>query len=100
MSRISVQISCQLCKYNRTVNNRINSLHERALRIVYKDYNSSFQQLLDKDQTVTIHHRNLQRLVTEMYKVKNGISPKMMNNIFNEIPNTYSLRNNRICTVV
>ena len=51
---------------------------------------------MDKDQTVTIHHRNLQKLVTEMYKVKNGISPKMMSNIFNEIPNTYSLRNNRI----
>ena len=31
-----------------------------------------------------------------MYKVKNGISPKMMNNVFNEIPNAYSLRNNRI----
>ena len=82
--------------HNRTANNRINSLHERALRIVYKDYNSSFQELLDKDHTVTIHHRNLQKLVTEMYKVKNGISPKMMNNVFNEVPNTYSLRNNRI----
>ena len=82
--------------HNRTANNRINRLQERALRIVYKDFNSSFQELLDKDNTVTIHHRNLQKLATEMYKVKNGISPEMMNWVFNEIPNTHNLRNNRI----
>ena len=82
--------------HNRTANNRINSLHERALRIVYKDFNSSFQELLDKDNTVTIHHRNLQKLATEMYKVKNGISPVMMTCIFNEVHNKYNLRNNRI----
>ena len=33
---------------NRALNNRINSLHERALRLVYKDFNSSFQQLSEK----------------------------------------------------
>ena len=64
--------------------------------MVYNDYYSSYQELLDKDRTVTIHHRNLQKLVTEMYKVKNNLSPMIMKNIFTEIPNTYNLRNNRI----
>ena len=82
--------------HNRTMNNHINRLHERALRLVYKDSLSSFQELLDKDKTVTIHHRNLQKLATEMYKVKNGLSPVIMNDIFHEIPNNYNLRNNRI----
>ena len=49
--------------HNRTLNNKINRLHERALRIVYKDTNddSTFEDLLDKDGAFTIH-RNLQRL--------------------------------------
>ena len=56
---------------SRTLNNRINKLHERAPRLVYKDDEYTFEQLLDKDNTVTIHHRNLQKLATEMYKIQN-----------------------------
>ena len=56
--------------HNRTLNNKINRLHERALRIVYKNEKLTFQELLDKDDSVTIHHRNLQRVATEMYKKK------------------------------
>ena len=82
--------------HSRTLNNRINKLHERALRLVYKNPYASFRELLDKDKTVTIHHRNLQKLATEMYKVKNGDSPIIMQNIFRQIPNYYNLRNNRI----
>ena len=55
--------------HNRTLNNKINKLHERALRIVYTDEHLTFQELLDKDNSVTIHHKNLQRLVVEMYKI-------------------------------
>ena len=61
--------------HNRTLNNKINNLHERALRIVYKNDDLTFQELLDMDDSITIHQRNLQRLATEMYKVKNKISP-------------------------
>ena len=55
--------------YNRTLNKKINKLHEGALRLVYKDKNSTLQELLEKDNAVTIHQRNLQRLAIEMYKV-------------------------------
>ena len=48
--------------HNRTLNHKINKLHERALRIVHKDENLTFQGLLDKDDTATVHHRNLQKL--------------------------------------
>ena len=56
--------------HNRTLNNKINRLHEKALRIVYTNANLTFRELLDKDESVTIHHRNLQRLAIEMYKIK------------------------------
>ena len=52
--------------HNRTLNNKINKLHERALRLAYDNDSSSFNELLDLDNSMTIHHRNLQKLATEM----------------------------------
>ena len=48
--------------HSRGLNNKINRIHERALRIVYDDNRSSFEDLLNKDKSVTIHQRNLQQL--------------------------------------
>ena len=61
--------------FNKTLNNRINELHERTLRILYKDDISTFERLLTKDESVAMHDRNMQRLVIEMYKVKHNIFP-------------------------
>ena len=80
--------------HSRILNNRINSLHERALRLVYKDQDSSFEQLLQRDNSFSIHHRNLQKLATEMYKVKHNLSPSFMHSIFPNMNITYNLRNN------
>ena len=77
--------------HSRTMNNRINRLHDRALRLVYKDTNLSFEELLEIDNSFTIHHRNLQRLAIKMYKVKNNLSPPFMKNIFPESENPYNL---------
>ena len=46
----------------RGLNDKINHLHERSLRIVYKDNNSSFKELLKKGNSFTVHHRNIQSL--------------------------------------
>ena len=54
--------------HSRKQNHHINRIHERALRVVYKDYNSSFDELLEKDNSFKIHDRNLQKLVTEILK--------------------------------
>ena len=54
---------------SRKLNNRINHIHERGLRMVYEDYTSSFQDLLKKSGSVSIHHRNIQLVVTEMLKI-------------------------------
>ena len=78
--------------HSRTLNNRINRLHERALRLAYKDREASFEQLLNLDKSFTIHHRNLQKLATEMYKVKNNLSPSFMKSVFPDSVNPYNLR--------
>ena len=70
--------------HSRKLNSRVNKLHERALRIVYQDYASSFTELLEKDNSTTIHNRNIQLLATELFKVQNGLSPPFMIEIFVE----------------
>ena len=57
--------------HNRTNNRKINRLHERHLRIIYNDKQSSFIKLLEKDNSVSIHQRKLQILAVEMFKVRN-----------------------------
>ena len=75
------------------LNNRINSLHEKALRSTYQNRNSSFDELLKLDKSVSIHYRNLQYLLTEIYKVKMGLSPPIMNDILTLDENaSYNLR--------
>ena len=75
----------------RKLNERINPIYERAVNY-YKDFKSSFQGLLIKDNSLHIHHRNLQKLVNEIFKVKNGLSPEFMNDIFEFIEKPNSLQ--------
>ena len=82
--------------HDRTINAKLNKLHERALRMVYKDNISTFEQLLIKDNSMTIHQRNLQKLGTAMYKIKNEISPKPIQELFEYHRNRYDLRNEKI----
>ena len=80
--------------HSRHLNNKINKIHERALRIAYKDYESSFSTLLERDTSVTIHSRNLQILMTEMFQTKENLSPPFMKEIFLGRNITYNLRHN------
>ena len=63
------------------MNNQINRLHERDLRTAYPDYKSFFDELLEKDNSFIIHHRNIQRLSTEIYRFLNGLFPSIMGNL-------------------
>ena len=54
--------------HSRTMNGKIDRIHERALRLVYSDYVSSFDKLLKKARSFSIHHKNIQSLAIEIYK--------------------------------
>ena len=40
------------------------------------DKHSNFEELLNKDNSVSIHYINIQALAIELYKVANDISPE------------------------
>ena len=74
-----------------SIDNKINRLHERVLRIVYNDFKSSFKNLLEKDWAVSIHVKNLQKLATEMFKISKNFSVPLMSEIFYQKVNHYDL---------
>ena len=78
--------------HDRRVNTKINYIHERALRIAYQDRTSTFEELLITDNSVSIHQRNLQLLVTEIYRTRMNLSPPFMKEIFVEREIQYNLR--------
>ena len=59
----------------RRSNNLINKIHERGLRIAYNDYESDFETMLQNDNTITIHQRNIHALAIEVYNTLNDINP-------------------------
>ena len=74
-----------------SINEKLNRIHERALRLVCKDSESELEKL--KKKYGTIHQHNLQLLMTEIFKTKNNLNPIFMKNIFTERNMQYSLRN-------
>ena len=87
---------CQLvwmC-HNHTKNNRINWLHKRCIRLIYNDKKSSSEELLETDSSASIQDRNLRTLAIDMYKIYQGISPNIMNEVFTlRHQNQYNFRN-------
>ena len=89
--------------HSKRLGKKINALHERALRITYGDKSSSFNEVVNKssslmnfflfNNSVSIHHKNLQTLATEIYKVSNNISLTILNNIFASRATHYNLHN-------
>ena len=82
--------------HSRKLNNKINKLHKRCLRIVYNNNTSMYEELLETDSSVSVHFRNVQALAIELYKVVNGFSPDIMKDVLPPSENLcYNTRNKR-----
>ena len=77
---------------SRKTNFKINNIHERNLRMVYKDNTSSFEELLRKDKSFCIHQKNIQSLTIEFFRVKNILSNRIMCDVFETRNLNYNLR--------
>ena len=67
---------------SRSSNNYIYHLQERALRIVYNDRSATFEDLVVKDNSVSIHHRSILLLAMKLYKAKNNLSSQLFRELF------------------
>ena len=78
--------------HSRNVNSKINHLQERSLRIAYNDYITQSEDLLKKDNSFKIHHKNIQPLAIELSKVKKGVVNPILCDIFPLRSINYNLR--------
>ena len=79
--------------HDRYLNTKLNKIHERAPRIVYKDTHADSEALLKLDNAVSVHQLNLQYLMTEIYKIKNSLYPSFKKDLFKPRDLQYDLRN-------
>ena len=73
--------------------NKICKLHYRTLKVVYNEYDKSYEELLEMSKSASIHQRHLQFLVLEVYKSLMHLNPGFMWSYFSEKPLPYNLRN-------
>ena len=66
---------------NKSINKNINNSHERALSLIYCDYSINFQELFQRDNSVTIHQKNIPALAIMMYKAVNNIAPTIVSEL-------------------
>ena len=78
--------------HGRQTNHKINRLHGHALRRVYNESVSSFQDLLSRDNSFTIPHQNIQCLATEIYNTQNNVLVGTTEGLFTLRTDSYSLR--------
>ena len=80
---------------NRSLNSKIDRLHELSLRIAYSDKTSDFSDLLEKGGSVSIHYQNVRQFATEMFRVSEVLCPEILKGLFqfrNEIPHNLRQR--------
>ena len=78
---------------------KINKIHRRTLRVVYDDYNSTYEELLASHNDISIHQKHLKHLAIEVYKSLTNLNPEFMWPFFKNKSIPYNLRNGNICTL-
>ena len=84
---------------SKDTNKEIDGLHKMVLRLLYDDYTSNYEELLLKDDFVRVHVRNLQFLMTEIFKTIHDENPHFMRDVFVREDTRYDLRSEFRLTV-
>ena len=80
--------------HNRHNHNKVKHLHEICRHRVHNDKLSSYEELLEKDGSVSIHHKNIQSVFMEMFYIKYRDSPEIVSNIFLQTTEHYNFKQN------
>ena len=76
-----------------TSSNMISKIHKWALRLILNDHTGDFVSLLQSNNDTCNHHRNIQTLMVETYKIKNNLNPLIRDFMFERRNDMYNLRN-------
>ena len=76
---------------------KVNKIHRRTLRVVYDDYNSTYEELLASHNYIFIHQKHLKHLVIEVYKSLTNLNLEFMWPFFKNKSIPYNLRYGNIC---
>ena len=77
---------------SKTLQNKINHIQKRALRIVYNEPNLNLYRLVELDKSTTIHIKNIRTLLTEVHNTTRGENSIFMNKSFTPKKQYYNLR--------
>ena len=81
---------------SRNANNPTNKIQERSLRSITNDKISTFEHLLQTNNKITTHQRNLQMLMVEVFKMIKDFTPTIMEDFFLFLKKTLNIRNFQI----
>ena len=76
---------------------KVNKIHRRTLRVVYDDYNSTFEELLASHNAISIHQKDLKHLAIDVYKSLANLNSEFIWPFFKNKSIPYNLRNGSIC---
>ena len=95
---VKSQFSCNLVWMfcSRNANNFVYKIQERSLRLITNDKTSTFEHLLQINNEIATHQRNLQVLMVEVFKIINGFAAPIMEDFFSFLENTHNIRNFQI----
>ena len=77
----------------------LDKVHFRSLKARFLCFQTSFEDLLHRANSVTIHDRNLTLMLFEVFKSHHKLGPRIMHDIFQVNENAYSLRSGITFTV-
>ena len=72
---------------------KVTQIHWSILRVVYDDYNSTYEELLASHNDISIHQKHLKHLAIEVYKSLTNLNPEFMWPFFKNKSIPYNLRN-------
>jgi hypothetical protein len=78
---------------------KLEKLQHRALRIVFNDFNSTYEDLLEKVNMPTLHLARLRTIAIETYKCLYRLSPPYLHDLVEFKQSTYTLRNSNTILV-
>ena len=76
---------------------KVNKIYRRTLCVVYDDNSSTYEELLNSHNDISIHQKHLKHLAIEVYKSLTNLNPEFMWPLFKNKSIPYNLRNRNNC---